>query len=507
MRDLGRRPWKTCPGPGKNRGGPVCRPYNGFVEEAHKGIPHKFASRGVQVIPLDFLDLENEPSKRHMYWGMGQRIMAGARKVKAHDQLFGTYITNFSCGPDSFLIGYFRDVMGRKPSLTLELDSHTADAGLETRIEAFLDIVQAYRKLGDQIATDPVQAGYRPARTEVENGTFSVVDSSGRVVPYTDPRVTLLFPAMGDLAVKVIRAIFKATVSMSTPMSPAMKPFSSWARDHLVQRVPAPDSDHRHLLNYIRNKRPDEIVLYFMPTGSGPCRFGQYRIFMEDLVQKLQIPDVAMFSLSSDDGYDGLPTTLHRRGWWGVLISDMLEDIRAMLLANARDVQAGMEVFEICLQEMLSALDHRQCRKVGGRAVPGRRSAGAGGPQAARRTEVPVISLTGEIFVRRDGLSRQYLTEQLAAKGFATVCAPVAEWILYSDYMVNKGFGDHEHTGLREKNQRPHQAGFSCAWTIGASGRSWPRSGLVHAEPIHVHEVIETAAPLHLTLIWAAKPS
>ena len=41
-------------------------------------------------------------------------------------QLFGTYITNFSCGPDSFIIGYFRDIMGRKPSLTLELVSSEA---------------------------------------------------------------------------------------------------------------------------------------------------------------------------------------------------------------------------------------------------------------------------------------------------------------------------------------------------------------------------------------------
>jgi predicted CoA-substrate-specific enzyme activase len=123
------------------------RPYNGFVEEAHMGIPHKFASRGITVIPLDFLDLEEENSKRHMYWGMGKLIMKAARLVERHPQLFGTYITNFSCGPDSFMVGYFRDIMGRKPSLTLELDSHTADAGLETRVEAFLDIVQAYRHL------------------------------------------------------------------------------------------------------------------------------------------------------------------------------------------------------------------------------------------------------------------------------------------------------------------------------------------------------------------------
>ena len=81
------------------------RPYNGFVEEAHMGIPHKFASRGIPVIPLDFLELEAEHSKRHMYWGMGILIMKAARLVERHPQLFGTYITNFSCGPDSFMRG------------------------------------------------------------------------------------------------------------------------------------------------------------------------------------------------------------------------------------------------------------------------------------------------------------------------------------------------------------------------------------------------------------------
>ena len=58
-------------------------------------------------MPLDFLSFEDEKTKRHMYWGMGQVILKAARFVKKHPQLFGTYITNFSCGPDSFVIGYF----------------------------------------------------------------------------------------------------------------------------------------------------------------------------------------------------------------------------------------------------------------------------------------------------------------------------------------------------------------------------------------------------------------
>ena len=66
--------------------------------------------------------------------------------------------------------------------------------------------------------------------------------------------------------------------------------------------------------------------------------------------------------------------------------------------------------------------------------------------------EVPKISLIGEIFVRRDALSRQYLTESLAEKGFATICAPIAEWVLYTDYLVDKGLADYKMS-KREKLQ------------------------------------------------------
>ncbi|MEJ2657994.1 MAG: acyl-CoA dehydratase activase-related protein, partial [Desulfobacterales bacterium] len=167
------------------------RSYNGFVEEAHMGIPHKLASRGIPVIPFDFFLLHQEPSKQHMYWGMGQRILQAARIVKKHPQLFGVYITNFSCGPDSFIIGYFRDIMGRKPSLTLELDSHTADAGLETRIEAFIDIISAYRQLGAKEYTSSDKQTFIPARAKLENGIPKVITSSGETLPIVHPRVKL----------------------------------------------------------------------------------------------------------------------------------------------------------------------------------------------------------------------------------------------------------------------------------------------------------------------------
>jgi len=120
------------------------RSYNSFADFANKGIPKKFASRGISVLPLDMIDIRDKKHLPRMYWESGNRILKVTEIIKNNPQLFATYITNFSCVPDSMLLNTFRLMMGAKPSLTLELDSHSADAGINTRIDAFIDIVKNY---------------------------------------------------------------------------------------------------------------------------------------------------------------------------------------------------------------------------------------------------------------------------------------------------------------------------------------------------------------------------
>jgi len=470
------------------------RPYNAFAEEAHMGIPHKLASRGVTVIPLDFLDLEAEHSKRHMYWGMGELILKAARQVERHPQLFGTYITNFSCGPDSFVIGYFREIMGRKPSLTLELDSHTADAGLETRIEAFLDIVAAYRQLSAAGGIGRRTDTRRPAKVMLENERAVVKTSSGKVVPMDDPKVTVLFPSMGAIATGMLAAVFDARGFHVYAHPPA---------DEAVLKIGRANTSCKEclplilttgtLLNYVWNhKREDEVLVYFMATGSGPCRFGQYYIFMEDLIRRLEIPDVAMFSLTSDNAYAGLGNDFQLHGWWAIVISDVLEDIRSMILVNAESPGAGMNTFqnecdrirETIRSGNFSAIE-RQLRDSAARFASIRMKM----PPSA----VPTVNLTGEIFVRRDGLSRQHLVRRLAEMGFATICTPVAEWLHYSDYLVEKGIGGPRLSKMERLGffaKKKFMANYEKRIKAALSA-----SGLVHAEPLKVGGIIKNAAP------------
>ena len=471
-----------------------ARPYNGYVPEAHMGIPDKFASRNILVLPMDFVDVAKAPSTASMYWAMGQRIMMTARMIKPHPQLYGTYITNFSCGPDSFVLNYFRSIMGDKPSLTLELDSHSADAGIETRIDAFLDIVQAHRLVSSPRRITSAPGGFKPASTALDRGVATILTSDEKLLPLTSPEVTLLFPSMGELGSNALAASFRSAGVNAKALPPGDELILKIGRGHTSCKECLPlILTTGSLLHYVHTQRsPGEVIVYFMPNGSGPCRFGQYHIFMQDLIHKLKLPDVTILSLSSEVGYDGLPADIHRRAWWAVVTSDVFEDIRAMLLTNARDIDGAMAIFDEQYKKVLRALESGRWDDLEAGLKDAARQLSQI-PQKRPPHLVPLITLAGEIYVRRDGLSRQYLTEYLAAKGFAAICAPVAEWVLYADYLVHKGLnGDPDTKGLKRRLKRMLKS-FVMRKDERRIKKMLSATRLVHTAPIDIDAIIETA--------------
>jgi predicted CoA-substrate-specific enzyme activase len=120
------------------------RPYNLYDERLNLKLGHNLAKLGIKAIPQDFLDtarvdLSDFPN---MYWGSGAQIVRTAKFVKDNSGAYGLHLTNFSCGADSFIEHFYRHVMGQKPYLILELDEHSAVAGMITRLEAFKNVIQ-----------------------------------------------------------------------------------------------------------------------------------------------------------------------------------------------------------------------------------------------------------------------------------------------------------------------------------------------------------------------------
>jgi predicted CoA-substrate-specific enzyme activase len=118
------------------------RPYNIYDRSVCCDIPRKLRTLyGINVLPLDFLPLDDEdisPINDNMYWHSGRLILAAAQFTRRMPGLHLIYISNFKCGPDSYLKSFLDDACG-KPSLVLQFDGHSNDAGYITRCEAYLD--------------------------------------------------------------------------------------------------------------------------------------------------------------------------------------------------------------------------------------------------------------------------------------------------------------------------------------------------------------------------------
>jgi predicted CoA-substrate-specific enzyme activase len=118
------------------------RPYNIYDTGANLNVPVKLREYyGINVLPIDFLpvdDVDITDITDNMFWNYGRKIIAAARFVASRPNLHAIFITNFKCGPDSF-IKHFATWAGDKPYLTLQFDEHANDAGTITRIEAYLD--------------------------------------------------------------------------------------------------------------------------------------------------------------------------------------------------------------------------------------------------------------------------------------------------------------------------------------------------------------------------------
>jgi predicted nucleotide-binding protein (sugar kinase/HSP70/actin superfamily) len=84
------------------------------------------------------------------HWHYGNRIIKTAEMVAQTERLFPIYVTAFKCSPDSFILGYFKDIMEyyQKPYLILQLDEHEAGEGYDTRLEAAVETFRTFRDTG-----------------------------------------------------------------------------------------------------------------------------------------------------------------------------------------------------------------------------------------------------------------------------------------------------------------------------------------------------------------------
>jgi predicted CoA-substrate-specific enzyme activase len=133
------------------------RPYNLYDDRLNLQFGKQLAKLGIKALPMDLVSSDSEDMSdfKRMFWGLGARIIRTAKRTLRTPNWYGVHLTNFSCGADSFIEHFYRHLLRGKPSLILELDEHSAVAGMLTRVEAYRNVVKNLQEKRMAAKLDP----------------------------------------------------------------------------------------------------------------------------------------------------------------------------------------------------------------------------------------------------------------------------------------------------------------------------------------------------------------
>ncbi len=135
----------------------ITRAYGIADKGLNMEIPKKLREMGHKVLTLSNLpahDYDISEDYPNMYWPFGQHILSGSKIVKESKNLYAIYLTNHGCGPDTMLSHYFKEEMKGKPYLHIEVDEHSSNVGVMTRLEAFIDSLKTSKDNGGKKRED-----------------------------------------------------------------------------------------------------------------------------------------------------------------------------------------------------------------------------------------------------------------------------------------------------------------------------------------------------------------
>ncbi|HLO60899.1 MAG TPA: acyl-CoA dehydratase activase [Bacteroidales bacterium] len=398
------------------------RPYNTCDPMMNLGLVEKLIRHNLMPVPLDFLDLQiNEifTDYRSMYWPNGQKILAAARHVAKNDRLYAVYTGNFRCGPDSFILHYVDEELKGKPCLHLEVDEHSADAGMVTRIEAFIESLK-----GVQFNNQQAEKAFVPR--------------PGPTAPVRE-RV-LYFPYMNDNA----HAISAAARSCGIPSE--VLPMQD-ERDLELGRLYTSSRECFPMIcttgSFLKKLMEPGVdpskVSFFMPDHSGPCRFGQYNHLQRIIFDKLGYGNAEILCPSNDSSYADIAgrsaPKFRFNAWRGFVAVDFIRKLRQE--TKPYEINAGdtVRAYRQGLQKII------HCIESGGKGlhlVLKEITDDFGRIPVDKRIRKPVVAVIGEIFMRDNEFCNGRLVQRLEELGTETVIAPFSEWITYSTYRYTR---------------------------------------------------------------------
>jgi predicted CoA-substrate-specific enzyme activase len=396
------------------------RSYNAFTPEGSQSVGKKLSSMGVTVIPADCLAPVGEGPT---VWYAANQILNAVALARQHPNLFLLCVSNFSCTIDAFTHAMLASELGSKPYLILEIDAHTADAGVQTRLEAFLDIVANYR----ETQTSPSQP-FTSCRLASDG---QVIRADGARMPLTDARVKIYFPNFSQYHAQAFAMAARWLGLHPAAVLPLDRTQLERGLQYTSGRecLPLPICIGQ-LLHISERRQPDEIAGYYMIRGGAPCVSDSYMGYFERFIADQRLADVFLLNPDADNNYLGFDAAvLGQHLSPAIVLADILVEMEQVL----RVVGAP------------GSLD--QLREQWQRFADGTGSLGqfqADSPEFVERLAAlprirnplscPRVVVTGDFFTRFSPFFMEGVAELYAERGIILKPVDLSDLVLYGAY-------------------------------------------------------------------------
>jgi predicted nucleotide-binding protein (sugar kinase/HSP70/actin superfamily) len=466
------------------------RSYTIYNQVLNSNVPAILREQGAIGIPVDCFPVDADvPMFTDMYWGYGHNLLRAAHQVRRAPGVYALYCSNYSCGPDSFSLHFAAYVMEGKPFAIIETDGHSGDAGTKTRVEAFLHCVAEDR---------------RAARAGAVTNDFGAVQSSGLrlrdIQRKNGTRERLLVPYIGP-ASEAVAAVFRGLGLGAECLPPPDEDALRRGRRYTSGKecLPMPLTLGSLLQRLERAGEGDHFV-YLMPNTDGPCRFGAYNLLNSIVLDRLGWRErLRVWSPKDTSYFEDMPAGTEMLVFVGIVASDLLLQARLDVRPVERVPGATERLYAKYQAELLQrveaaahgdlSLGPALWQVISGRLFglrellerAGAEFAALRGPQ-----ELPLVELTGEIYVRSVDFSNDLLIEKLEARGLRVHLSPKTEWMNYCGFV---GRRKKERLRLTDHfSQRLQHRIESAALAAIAPHLGWP-------VPPTVEEALEAARP------------
>jgi len=405
----------------------IGRPYALHDRAVNMDIGRKIQEMGLLALPFDMLPVDDEDVSdnwSNLYARQVQRKMSAARMIGEDARLRAVVLTYYGCGPDAFSNPFFKDELN-EPCYVMQIDAHTADAGVVTRLEAFADTVRLHETSKQRPSFDT-----RPTRIDelagrrlwVPYGSESAHIFAATLRAYGIDAAVL--PRSPDPGMNLARAQITEDVCLPALVT---------TEDYLA-RANAPDFD------------PEREA--FMQGGSqGPCRLGMYFMLQKRILDQLGYGQVPIVPFGGDNPLTGLGITWAICTWDLLIAHDLLEKLLLHARPYERDPGRSDALFQRYLRQLCD-LAPSQKALLGSRSgqvlttlglhlerVKATLAEAAEAFAAVPRTGEarPGIGLLGEWYVRIHSDSNQDIVRKLEAEGAEVLQAPMTEFAAYSN--------------------------------------------------------------------------